>query len=490
MSGIRQWIKSVLLPVQLWFDRSDTPFALALVRITLPLALLVGVLPRWFHVREIYSTGGSPAPFWEHYGHLDLFPILPPTAAIALYSAMVFCLMTVSLGWQTRLSCLAVGILYPYFGLIDAMGTTTKYTAIGTHLLLLLACSSCGQVWSVDAWLASRRAGDAPPCPPRFPVWSQRLIQLLIGFVYLGAAATKLHTPGYFNGDQLSYWMLTNPSLANPLGERISQFPALLVVGAYVTLVWEILFVFLVWRGPWRGIILTLGLGFHLMTWLTLGLIIFPLVYVTAYFAFLKEAEARRIGQWCSSAFATVRAMVRFPDRAQRAVPESLFALPSFLSLLLLIPAVAVAAEARMDVYQQRGPDGPPMLEPLPAERVNELLRNDLYLHPRDKVFSFDVGTVLVGGLLADRRERFKHGDRVIAQCRLVHPHEDLWVEINMHDAENRIIIRNGQVALREESKATLHFSMTPGLDPGEYFLVLKIDGQEVGRRRFQLSDR
>jgi hypothetical protein len=490
MSGIQQLITTPLRSVQLWFDRRDTPYALALVRIALPMALLVGVIPRWFHVREIYSSGGSPAPFWENFGHLNLLPILPPVAAIALYSAMAFCLMAISLGWQTRLSCLVVALLYPYFGLIDSLGTTSKYTVIGTHLMLLLACSNCGAVWSVDAWLASRRHAGAALRPPRFPVWPQRLIQFLIGFVYLGAAATKLHTPAYFNGDQLSYWMLTNPSLANPLGEQISQYSALLVIGAYVTLVWEILFIFLVWRGPWRGIILTIGLGFHLMTWLTLGLIVFPLVFVAAYAAFLTEAEARRIGRWCVSLFESVRSVARIPSFSGVRWSESLFALPSFLSLMLLVPAAAVTAEARMDVYRQRGPDGPPVLQPLPAERVEELLRNDQRLHSRDKVFSFDIGTTLVSGLLADRRERFRHGDRVLAQCRLIHPHEDLWVEVNLHDANNRIITRNGQVAVREESKSTLAFPMTPALAPGDYSLVLKIDGLEVARRRFQLIGR
>ena len=61
-----------------FFFAEETPYALALVRILFPLALLVGVIPRWFHVRELYSLDGAPTPFWEGYGYQDLPIIFSP----------------------------------------------------------------------------------------------------------------------------------------------------------------------------------------------------------------------------------------------------------------------------------------------------------------------------------------------------------------------------------------------------------------------------
>src|SRR5690606_7792596 len=98
------------------------------------------------------------------------------------------------------------------------------------------------------------------PVPnPRFPVWPRRLVQILVGVVYFGAAMTKIHTSSYFNGDQMLFWMLTHVNGRHPVGEWLAIYPALLVVGAYIAIVWEILFLFLAWRGPGRVVMIAMG---------------------------------------------------------------------------------------------------------------------------------------------------------------------------------------------------------------------------------------
>ena len=58
-----------------------------------------------------------------------------------------------------------------------------------------------------------------------------------------------MHTPAFFSSDQMRQWMITNVNHSNPIGEYLSFYPAALVVSAYVTVLWEVLFVFLAWRG-------------------------------------------------------------------------------------------------------------------------------------------------------------------------------------------------------------------------------------------------
>ena len=116
-------------------------------------------------------------------------------------------------------------------------------------------------------------------------------MQLLIGIIYLGAAVTKMHTPAYFSGDQLMFWMITNVNFENPVGEYLTLFPSLTVVFAYIVIVWEILFLFLAWSGWKRIIMLGLGVTFHLMTTLTLGLYVFPMVCIASYFAFFNQDD-------------------------------------------------------------------------------------------------------------------------------------------------------------------------------------------------------
>ena len=191
-----------------FFFAEQVPYGLALVRILLPLVLLVDVVRRWPFARELYSLDGATAPVAQSYGYYDLLPEFSGTIVVALYSVLVFSLITSSLGWFTRTSLATATVLYTYFGCLDMVSTLTKYVAISAHVLLLLTLARPGLIWSVDAWLKGRRARSPWPSEgvralPTTPVWPQRLIQLLIAIVYFGATMTKLHTPGFFSGEQM-----------------------------------------------------------------------------------------------------------------------------------------------------------------------------------------------------------------------------------------------------------------------------------------------
>src|SRR5690606_13819314 len=151
--------------------------------------------------------------------------------------------------------------------------------------------------WSVDAYLRRKR-DPSTTSRPRFPVWPQRLVQLLVGIVYLAAAFTKLHTPAFFSGDQLVFWMLTETTASNPFGDWLSMYPAIAPLAGYATVIWEVAFIFVCWRGA--GLVAMLGIGvvFHAMTFAMLGLIVFPLLYCVMYLAWLHEADVERISAW------------------------------------------------------------------------------------------------------------------------------------------------------------------------------------------------
>ncbi|MCA9079271.1 MAG: RnfABCDGE type electron transport complex subunit D [Planctomycetaceae bacterium] len=256
---------------------------------------------------------------------------------------------------------------------------------------------------------------------------------------------------------------------------------------------WEVLFAFLAWKGRGRTAMLGLGIIFHVMTYFMLGLIVFPLLFMTLYATFFEERELVAARNWLWS-----RLPSRLPHLQNSASPQrrsapsptmaTLLGLPAFGTLLAVIAFVAVEAEARMDVYRTRNPEGPSRLQPLSQEEARQLLRNDVALRPQDKVFSFDIGTTTVGGVLANRCREFQQRDILVAQCTLVPPHEDLWVEVNLHDATDHVIERNGVVAPREEMRANLFYQLRDSLEPGPYHLVLRIHGQEVGRRTIQLQ--
>lgn len=476
-----------------FFYAERTPYGLALMRMLLPWVVLIDGWPRWFQVRELYSSDGTPAPIWEAYGMSSGLPLVPGPVAVALYSLLVVCLIAASIGWMTRIALIGATVLYLYFIPLDMISTLNKYTVLSGHALFLLSLSRCGSVWSVDAWLQRLRAGTAHSPPPRFPVWPQRLVQLLVGIVYLAAAFTKFHTPSFFTGDQLMYWLLTKNTASNPLGDWLSLFPALVPLMAYCTVIWEIAFIFIAWRGVGRFCMLTFGVVFHVMTMFTLGLIVFPPLYCVLYLAWLHEADVDRFAAWWNRrfpAFARDGAAQRDAAALRRWTgwcgPAQSCA--AFMVLAAVTAVTAVEFEQRSDRYGERRPEGPYALDFVPEERVAELLRGDTHLRPADKVFSFDVGSQLIGGILANRRDHFGYNEPVLVQCGLLSPHEDLWVEINLHDAAGKLIARHGQFAPREFSRVNHTHRFGEGLPPGEYRWVLRFDGQDVTQRSFRLG--
>jgi hypothetical protein len=476
-----------------FFFAVEQPYALALIRLLLPWVLYIAVLHRWWYVRELYSLDGAPAPFWECYGAGALPIVFGPSVAVALFTLLIFALFTMSIGWQTRASICIVLVLYPYFGLLDSLSTLTKYTVIATHVLLLLACSRCGDVWSVDAWLAGRSGESLPEPSPR---WTRRMLQILIAVVYFGAAATKLHQPVYFSGDLMRFWMLTRSNFPNPVGQALSVYPALIVAMSYLGLFWEITFIFLCWKRPARDWMLRIGLLFHAMTFLLLGLILFPLLFMVLYIAFLEEDEARRLGErlsplywwrWFNRTSVMPGSQTGPRDGSQPALSFGLN-LATFAGIAALVSLLGVSAEARLDPYGHTRHPERLVLQPMSPEREAEVFSQPLPIRLADKVFDFEVGSILVGHQLADSRRQFRHGEQLIAHCMLTPPHEDLWLEINLHDAHNHPVDRFGTVIPREELHVNATFTLSDALPPGPYDVVLRLHGREVFRRAIVLQ--
>jgi hypothetical protein len=483
---------------QFFFAR-ERPFGLALARICLSLVLLSVMVPRWSFARELFSLDGAAAPLPLNYGLPDFLPIPSGTVAVAMASVLIFTLLTSALGWCTRLSLLLSFGLYTYLNLLDCLGTLTKYSVIASHGLLILSLSNCGSIWSIDALLNGR--GDSrrlrmpyEPAAHTFgDAWPRRIMQFLLGLIYLGAAFTKMHTPAFFSSDQMRQWMLTNVNHANPIGEWMAGYPETLVVAAYVTIIWEVVFIFLAWSGLGRPVMISLGVVFHLGTTLLLGLYIFPLVCFSLYLAFLEESDVQRLAAW-------FRRLVRRGNRAavtlHNAVPRLEGGLPhlslpqargAFGFTVLLLVFGGVELEYRMDPFGTRRAEGAYELVEIDAETIGRMLRPSEPIRDEDKFLSFEIGTDLLGDVVVNRRKEFRHGETLVAQAVLNPPHEDMWVECNLVDADGHVIDEVGQIVERSRLRASWAYEMKPSLDPGDYWLVIRVRGRNLTRRPFTL---
>lgn len=319
-------------------------------------------------------------------------------------------------------------------------------------------------------------------------------MQLLIGIVYFGAAITKMHTPEFFTGDQMMYWMVSGVNYKHPVGQYLSLYPAVLVAFAYIAIVWEVVFLFICWKSWGRIGALSLGTLFHIMTTLTLGLYVFPMICLTIYAAFINEEDVRKLSwqlrrlrrRWRWITILDKLAAIRPPAFT---VPQNLrLPSPVFLGILAAVLAIlGVEIEYQMDPYKMRGPDGPLALVEFDRELAEVMLGPELPLRLEDKFFAFEVGSVLVGNILVNRRNEFRHGETVIAQCTLNPPHEDMWVECNLYDANDRILDRVGAIVPREMLRSSYFYPLNESLEPGDYYLVLQTGGQEITRKKFRL---
>ena len=449
--GVVGWLRGA-------FFAEEVPLGLALVRITLPLVLFYDLIHRWPFVRELYSADGATAPLWVTYGLRSPLPELPGAVAVALFTLLLTALLTASLGWMTRISLAVATVLYWYFTSLDAISTITKYTVIANHVLLLLTLSQCGAVWSLDAL---RRPVVGPRGGLRLgAVWPRRLIQLMVAVVYLGAAMTKIHTPSYFNGDQMMWWMLTHVNAPHPVGEWMANRPVLLSVGAYATIIWEVLFLFLIWHGIRKYLMLLIGVGFHVGTYLTLGLDIFPCVMITIYFAFLDDREILRCIGWVRDGMSRLRLpSVDFRAAAARFAPAARQLGPVAFGLFVWGVALGGAGLERvMDPYGVRGPDGPMELKKVDRSVAARMLSGSRPLRLKDMLFGLELGTDYFGDSLIGRKTTFAQGETLIAQCMTAPPHPDMYVECNLFTAQGRILERQGLVLTRDSNR--LNFAL------------------------------
>ena len=485
-----------------FFFAEEVAYGPAAARIMVAAPMLYEAVCRWPHARELYSTDGAPAAVWNSYGLPNALPELPGWAAVGLFSLYVFALVTALLGWKARTSCALAAAGCFYFCSLDSLGSLTKYTVLATHLLALLSLADCGAVWSVDASAARRAAAARGERwePRRSPAWPRRLIQLLIGCVYFGAAFTKLHMQDFFNGDQMTYWMVTNVNRVHPLGPFMAENPVMLQIGAYATCLWEITFILMAWRGWGRRIWLTMGVGFHLMTTFALGLYLFPVISWAAYWAFLSDRDVAAFGaRWAAFRASRPRLANLAPKFGAPPAPHPFVARWGYLLAAPAIVLVGMGAEHRLDPYQKRGPDGP-----LPLRRVDPALVRAMTAphrppRVRDMVWDFDLGRRLVGENLLGRDEAFGRGENLLAQAWLSPPHDDVVLECALCYADEGggadggggrgpVVARQQAALSRDQSRYAFSWSLDESLEPGRYRMTLLVDGVRAADEDFTLT--
>jgi hypothetical protein len=159
---------------------------------------------------------------------------------------------------------------------------------------VLLVFTPCGRSFSLDRWLALRRADrtGVPPPPERGPLWGQRLLAMQVSAVYLWSAASKSDRP-FLSGERLQHiflrWYGSSDPPGFPFFAETMQALAVLTVGLEYALGVGL------WFARTRPWAVLLGLVFHAIIYVTLPVFTFSATMILLYLAFFEPEAVDRV---------------------------------------------------------------------------------------------------------------------------------------------------------------------------------------------------
>lgn len=115
------------------------------------------------------------------------------------------------------------------------------------------------------------------------------LCQLQIVFSYLTSGWDKLMSEIWRSGDAIDYIMHLDFFFNKQLGLANHHFLNLTL--SWITILFELAFVVLVWFNRTRKIVLVMGILFHIIIWFMLSLPDFALIMMISYLIFLKDED-------------------------------------------------------------------------------------------------------------------------------------------------------------------------------------------------------
>lgn len=215
---------------------------------------------------------------WEHAG-------------LAICLLLVVASLTTMVGFKTRLSSL-VAVLC----LVVLQRANTVIFNSGDLLLRLIGVAvllcPCGLRWSVDAAIDRRRGRVREMLRAPF---AMRLLQLEVALGYLMSGWAKSRGDTWAEGTALALSMRIEDLQRFVAPEWLFEQAVALNLLTWATLVFEIVFVALVWPRRLRLWVLGAGVLFHLGIDVFLDIGFFSIAMITAYLAFLPSDIAERV---------------------------------------------------------------------------------------------------------------------------------------------------------------------------------------------------
>ncbi len=263
-----------------WFEEQDA-YPIAAFRIVFGIYLLIFFLKFLPFVESMFSNQGVYSPFWIP----DIAP--EPIFSWLIYSLTLVLIILFILGVKTIFVTPLLLFNFLYYFFLNFAVKNSSYDRLIIIFLIILCFASINNVWSIKSPKEKIR---------KTSVFATRLLCLQISIFYFGAGLYKAFQPSWSNGEILEMTMASN--WGTPLAfwllrlDLPSVFYDLLTIG---TIIFEILFGFLLWIRPLQKYVFTLGILFHLSIWLLLSIPEF-MICATTYVLFMNPKDLENIG--------------------------------------------------------------------------------------------------------------------------------------------------------------------------------------------------
>ena len=256
------------------------------------------------YVEQWGFTPDMPYTKGHHY-YSPFFHTQTPTAVNIIHGLHLLVILLFTIGYQTRVTSVLTwlaGLAYIQRNPLVLFGQDTMMNLCLFYLML----APCGQVWSLDAWLAKRRGTYAGPKPSVSANFVQRGLQVHYCLMYLSAGLSKLKGQSWWNGTA-PWGTMTNPEFSPLYIEPFVKFLTWLCqtenrwlwetyMSSLVvfTLTLEIGFPFLVWTRL-RPLFVAGAILLHLGIAIYMGLIVFSLFMMALQLCWMTPAAVKRV---------------------------------------------------------------------------------------------------------------------------------------------------------------------------------------------------
>ncbi|QDU75405.1 Vitamin K-dependent gamma-carboxylase [Bremerella volcania] len=286
--------------------------SLGLFRIAFGSVLTAEILHLWYFQELIFRPLGSDSSAQFHPSFILMF-------------------------WIVAAVCLTIGLFTKYAAVVNyvcCVSVLSNFTIFEYHIdyiyitaAIYMVFAPIGLRLSVDSCLAARSGSSAPREPIQVPyAWNLTLVFLAIGLVYFDSAIFKWRSDMWLAG--LGMWQ----PASHPAATFVDLTPILnrewlVKLLSYTVLIFESLFLLIMWFRPIQPALMLLGIAFHLGILLAFPIPFFALAVVSCYLVLLPESWIKRVLFWIptlSDAAAQEVPRTAADEAAESKLPSSL----------------------------------------------------------------------------------------------------------------------------------------------------------------------